>query len=264
MNAIRFKDTMYHHPLARDTADGDSYIEEDIDFASRRAANRQHELAMFTGYKFEELSTLTKTWDESTRQEIESRTKNIVDNFQQYCPIVKTQLGSSTIVMGGEVDCLWGPRPLSIKLIVDYKPDPPENPVPHYVELKTSKELTNPRSIATFEQHKLLKFWAQSFLLGVPKIVVGFRSDRNTLASLQTLETMQIPAQVRERGTQMWDGNLCINFTAKFLEFLRETVVEEGSVYSIKFVKGGRQIDVVKQDGGKSFLTDEYVSWKSK
>jgi RAT1-interacting protein len=113
MNAIRFKDTMYHHPLsARDAADGDSYIEEEIDFASRRAANRQHELAMFSGYKFEELSTLTKTWDETTRQEIESRAKNVVDNFQQYCSIVKTQLGSSTIVMGGEVDCLWGPRPL--------------------------------------------------------------------------------------------------------------------------------------------------------
>src|SRR5271155_5559247 len=142
----------------------ESYIEEEMNFASRRPSNREHALAMFSGYKFEELSTLSKTWDESTRQEIESRTENIVDNFQQYCSIVKTQLGSSTIVMGGEVDCLWGPRPLHIKLIVDYKPDPPENPVPHYVELKTSKELTNPRSIATFEQHKLLKFWAQSFL----------------------------------------------------------------------------------------------------
>jgi len=220
---------------------------------------------MFAGYKFEELSTLTKTWDESTRQEIESRKKNVVDNFQQYCSIVRTQLGSSTIIMGGEVDCLWGPPPpLDVQLIVDYKPDPPENPVPHYVELKTSKELTSPRSIASFEQHKLLKFWAQSFLLGVPKIIVGFRTDRNTLASLQTLETMQIPAQVRERGTQMWDGNVCINFAAKFLEFLREAVVEEGTVYSIKFVTGGRKIDVLKQDGAKSFLTEEYVTWKSK
>lgn len=136
--------------------------------------------------------------------------------------------------------------------------------MPHYVELKTSKQLTSPRAKATFERHKLLKFWAQSFLLGVPRIIVGFRSDANTLSSLQTLETMKIPAQVRERGgTHMWDGTVCINFTAKFLEFVRETVVQEGSVYKIKFVKGGRQIDVLKQDEGKSFLTDEYVNWKS-
>ena len=60
------------------------------------------------GYKFEELSTLQKWWDDSTRQEIETRNENIVDNIQQYCSIVKTQLGSSSIIMGGEVDCLWG------------------------------------------------------------------------------------------------------------------------------------------------------------
>jgi RAT1-interacting protein len=146
----------------------------------------------------------------------------------------------------------------------DCKPEPPENPVPHYLELKTSRELTSPRSIATFEQHKLLKFWAQSFLLGVPKIIVGFRSDRNTLASLQLLETMKIPAQVRERGTTMWDGNVCINFTAKLLEFLREVVIEEGIVYGIKFVKGGHSVEVFKKKEGTSFLTEEYVTWKSK
>lgn len=84
------------------------YIEEDIDFESRRASNREHALAMFTGYKFEEISTLAKTWDESTRYEIEHRNENRVDNIQQYCSIVRTQLGSSTIIMGGEVDCLWG------------------------------------------------------------------------------------------------------------------------------------------------------------
>jgi RAT1-interacting protein len=84
------------------------YIEEDIDFASRRPLNRQHALAMYAGYKFEELSTLQKWWDDSTRQEIETRNENIVDNIQQYCSIVKTQLGSSSVIMGGEVDCLWG------------------------------------------------------------------------------------------------------------------------------------------------------------
>ena len=84
------------------------YIEEDFDAASRRASGREHALAMYAGYKFEETSTLAKTWDESSRVEIEARPQNVVDNIQQYCSIVKTQIGSSTIVMGGEVDCLWG------------------------------------------------------------------------------------------------------------------------------------------------------------
>jgi RAT1-interacting protein len=65
-------------------------------------------MAMYAGYKFETLSTLDKTWDESTRDEIEHRNENVVDNIQQYCSIVKTQLGSSSIIIGGEVDCVWG------------------------------------------------------------------------------------------------------------------------------------------------------------
>ena len=85
-----------------------------MDFSARRANNREHALAMFSGYKFEEISTLQKTWDESTRSEIERRNENIVDNIQQYCSVVKTQLGSSTLVIGGEVDCVWGIPPCGV------------------------------------------------------------------------------------------------------------------------------------------------------
>ena len=83
-----------------------------MDFTTRRALNSQHQLAMYAGYKFEELSTLSKPLQESTQQEIERRNENVVDNIQQYCSIVKTQIGSSTLIMGGEVDCLRGYHPL--------------------------------------------------------------------------------------------------------------------------------------------------------
>jgi RAT1-interacting protein len=68
-----------------------------------------------------------------------------------------------------------------------------------------------------FEQ-KLLKFWIQSFLLGVPKIIVGFRSRDGILQRVEEFDTTAIPANVKKKGQGSWDGNLCINFTAKFLE----------------------------------------------
>jgi RAT1-interacting protein len=240
-----------------------SYIEEEIDFASRRPSNRVHALAMFAGYKFEEISTLEKTWDESTRDEIERRNENVVDNIQQYCSVVKTQLGSSTLIIGGEVDCLWGislPR-LRLANCLDYKPEPPGNPVTHYLELKTTRELVTPRQIETFETQKLLKFWAQSFLLGVPRIIVGFRSQHNTLSSIVMLETVKIPGQVSNSGENVWDGTVCINFVAKFLEFLKKTITEDG-VFGIRFVKGGDTIEVSPKEG-ESFLTPEYIKFKS-
>lgn len=67
-------------------------------------------------------------------------------------------------------------------------------------------------------ERKLLKFWIQSFLLGVPNIIVGFRSKNGILQRLEELETKSLPGLVKRQGKGTWDGNLCINFTASFLE----------------------------------------------
>jgi RAT1-interacting protein len=65
---------------------------------------------------------------------------------------------------------------------------------------------------------KLMKYWIQSFLLGVPKIIVGFRTRDGILAKIEEFQTMNIPYAVQGRGLAKWDGNVCIRFTALFLE----------------------------------------------
>jgi hypothetical protein len=57
-----------------------------------------------TGYKFETLSLLNKPWGETTREEIEGREDEIVDNYAQYCSICRTEIGGASMVIGGEVD----------------------------------------------------------------------------------------------------------------------------------------------------------------
>lgn len=98
----------------------------------------------------------------------------------------------------------------------DCKPENRDDPI-NWVELKTSAELAGEKSLLRYER-KLLKFWIQSFLLGVPKIIVGFRSQDGILQRLEELETKNIPGLVKRQGKGTWDGNLCINFTAAFLE----------------------------------------------
>lgn len=61
-----------------------------------------------------------------------------------------------------------------------------------------------------------MKFWIQSFLLGVPKIIVGFRDQYGTLLRVEELITHRIPKIVEGRG-RTWDGNVCINFAAEFM-----------------------------------------------
>ena len=46
---------------------------------------------------------------------------------------------------------------------------------------------------------KLMKWWAQSFLIGIPRIVYGVRGDANELISMNTLDVFKIPSSVRGR-----------------------------------------------------------------
>lgn len=98
----------------------------------------------------------------------------------------------------------------------DAKPETPGDPI-NWVELKTSAEIRNHTDQFKFDR-KLMRYWIQSFLLGVPKIIVGFRKQDGILSKVEELKTMSIPHEVQRRGLVKWDGNVCIKFTSLFLD----------------------------------------------
>lgn len=81
------------------------------------------------------------------------------------------------------------------------------------MELKTSVTPRSDRDIDFFHA-KLLKFWAQSYLIGVSRIMVGFRSRDGVLESVKELRTAELPG-VRPRN---WDADVCVDFTVDFLQ----------------------------------------------
>jgi RAT1-interacting protein len=85
------------------------------------------------------------------------------------------------------------------------------------VELKTSAEIRSDRDMENFDR-KMMKFWIQSFLLGVPKIIVGFRSKDGILQRLESISTAKIPDIASRKPRPLWDGNVCINFANGFLD----------------------------------------------
>ncbi|KAK3676493.1 decapping endonuclease targeting mRNA [Recurvomyces mirabilis] len=184
-------------------------------------------------YHFEILSVLPKPWADCTREEIECRESKVVSNHAQYCSIARTSIGTTSLILAGEVDAVLGE-----------KPENSDTPIP-WVELKTSAEpnFNTPRGPANYER-KLLKYWAQSFLLGVPKIMVGYRTQDGHLTRIEELDTQRIPSQVK-RGIHSWDGNICINLSAAFLEMLKQTVVGDG-VWRIRRAKNVPAIEIVK------------------
>jgi RAT1-interacting protein len=187
------------------------------------------------GYKFEAVSLLRTPWAEATREEIENRDAKPVNNEAQYCSIATTGIGSTSLILGGEVDAVLGA-----------KPDNPNDAIP-WVELKTAQQPVTQKDDIKYER-KLLKFWAQSFLLGVPKIVVGFRSPDGHLLKLVEHETQKIPSVVKRQGQGTWDGNTCINFAAAMLEVIKTTVQGDG-VWRIQRRQKDGFVEIFQVDG---------------
>ncbi|KAL8700190.1 MAG: hypothetical protein Q9201_005586 [Fulgogasparrea decipioides] len=228
---------------------------------SRKAQHQQtsqpgapsQDLMSYWGYKFETLSLLPGTWDETSREYIESREDLVVNNHAQYCSVVKTGIAKSRLILGGEVDAVWDIKPTSTST----------DPI-NWVELKTAATPLSDRDMLKYER-KLLKFWIQSFLLGVPKIIVGFRSREGVLESLEELETEKLPRMVKQRGKGSWDGNVCINFTAGYLEWLKNTIANDGGVWRIRKREKAPAIEVfkVEDSGYGDILSRKFVDWRS-
>ncbi|PYI23292.1 RAI1-domain-containing protein [Aspergillus violaceofuscus CBS 115571] len=209
------------------------------------------ELMAYWGYKFETISLLNQPWDPTPRQEIEGREELVVNNKAQYCSVVRTAIGRTKLVIGGEVDAIW-----------DRKPERKEDPI-NWVELKTSAEIRNDRDMVKYER-KLLKFWAQSFLLGVPRIIVGFRDQQGIVHRLEDLDTASIPGKVKKVGRATWDGNICINFTAEFLQWLKSTIQEEGTWRIVKRERSSViEVFKVEDSGTGDIISPAFSLWRS-
>ncbi|KAK8066371.1 RAI1 like PD-XK nuclease-domain-containing protein [Apiospora hydei] len=256
--------------MATPFEDRDGFIEENHAYKQasmqeqrnrQNTGNRRHHQPQFSpevmtfwgeGYKFETLSTLPATWAETSREYIENRENEVVSNKAQYCSVVRTGIGKSILCLGGEVDAVW-----------DAKPQVKGAPI-NWVELKTSAAIRDERGMQNFER-KLMKFWIQSFLLGVPKIIVGFRDQGGILRKIEEIRTESIPVKAMQRGVQSWNADMCINFASSFLDWLKQVINDDG-VWRIRRAPGSKQIEVsrVEEAGHGKILTDDFINWRIK
>ncbi|KAI9099979.1 RAI1 like PD-XK nuclease-domain-containing protein [Phlyctochytrium arcticum] len=227
---------------------GTIYMEEhesDEKRQSNYGSSERDKLMTYWGYKFESLSTIDKPPSKITGSDdpvLKERLVETVDTNLQFCSVVKTKLGGKTLVLGAEVDCLTG-----------------DSKAPHerqkaYAELKTSRIISNDRQRNSFERHKLLKIWAQSFLSGVGTIIVGFRDDNGHVQTLQQLETLNIPRMVRNSQAGIWDATVCINFASSFLDWVQKVVATEDDadvVVTVRLSNGGKEVVIVRKEVGR-------------
>ena len=157
-------------------------------------ARHREKLMCYWGFSFEEACTGGA-----------SKYAEPVDCADAFCAVVRAGVGRHRLVLGGEVDC-W---------------DGEKAGLPGYVELKTTRVMDAHAQVARFERDKLLKWWAQSFAVGVRRILVGFRDDDGFVRKLQTLDTLKLPGYAA-RHAGAWDPKTALAFADKVLTDLKE------------------------------------------
>ena len=115
------------------------------------------------------------------------------------------------MLYGAEVDCV------DHTLETAHFP-PPEN----FVEIKASVRFTL--------KHKLQQWWAQSFLVGIPRVLVACHEGDGIVDTLQIIKTESIP-RIAARTGCAFEPTKMIDFLEEFLTFVNNVVEEEEVVY---------------------------------
>ncbi|XP_072916217.1 decapping and exoribonuclease protein [Hemitrygon akajei] len=217
-----------------------SEVETEEARRQREQRTEQQEELMYGGYKFEQYLC-------ADNPDGSPNPAGVVNTNEAYCIVVRTRLNSHSLVFSGEVDC---------KDISNPRLQPPQC----YLELKTSREIYKANQQRNFFRFKLLKWWAQSFLPGVPRIIAGFRDDNGTVVSLQTFETMKIHQLVKNEQNS-WKPAVCLNFCDAFLSFVKKVVTQDNPrmVALFSWAPGEDISYSVHSDGSYTFLPDWYM-----
>lgn len=160
---------------------------------------QHHKKLMYGGFKFESLCMLSRSEILNSQTDMKYRQGKIVNTNAEYNGVFRSSLGPHKLLFGAEIDGLD-----------ENKTD--------YIELKTTSTLSH-KNINTFQNKILLKWWTQSYIAGVPKIIVGCRNEKQQVEALNELRVNAIPGSVR--GKVSWDPQLIISFGNLFISWLK-------------------------------------------
>lgn len=222
---------------------GTIYISEvETEAARRDRENRteRHQEMMYWGYKFEQYMCA---------DDIHSSPDpgGVVNTNEAFCTVVKTRLADHKLLFSGEVDC---------RLKDATAAEPPGC----YVELKTSAEICTPKQRSNLHRFKLLKWWAQSFLPGVPQVVAGFRDQDGVVVNIETFHISKI-SQLIKGEHNCWKPTVCMNFCSSFLTFVKQVILEDNPsvVYLFSWEPYQNVTFTVHRDSQYCFLPEWFV-----
>jgi len=147
----------------------------------------------YYGYKFEALCTGSST----------------VDATSEFCSIVRLKLGQHSVFMGAEIDaCDPDSRGTS------------SGGLQEYVEMKTYKIPESRSQDLSIKRYKHPRWWMQSFLVGVPYLLLGGRDAQGILRRVDRVRVSDLQRLSSQMGCP-WDPNSYLHFLDDVLAWMR-------------------------------------------
>ena len=223
--AQKFCDVIYLHEFPTEQA-----------LKKQEHLDDRQKLMQYWGMKFE--SYLTAKSGEKPDIEEQLNLNN------EFGVVVSSKLGSHSIMFGGEVDCSLSSHN-------------------KYVELKTTREFSHEGHRRSFRKFKLMKWWLQSFLIGIEDIFYGLRNDEGFVKQCKWLKVSDIP-QIIKQDRDSWRPGLCLTFLDEFLTFVKESVTESLVPHVFTRSPGAKEFRmVVDRKGENKFLPRWFVEKQS-
>ncbi|XP_063993581.1 decapping and exoribonuclease protein-like isoform X2 [Diachasmimorpha longicaudata] len=151
-----------------------------------------------------------------------------VNECEEFCCVFQTKLRQHTLLYGAEMDGVCSNEKL-------------EEPLPleglKFIELKTSRIIENDRQLMSWKKYKLLRWWCQSFLVGIQNIMCGFRDDAGVVRELQNYNISDFARDCK----RYWKASSAMNFCEQFLRYVASTVMNDcdRTIYKFERVPGG-------------------------
>ncbi|XP_015111819.1 decapping and exoribonuclease protein [Diachasma alloeum] len=151
-----------------------------------------------------------------------------VDECEEFSCVFQTRLTQHWLLYGAEMDGVWSDEKLEDPLPLDKL---------KFVELKTSRIVENDRQLMSLERHKFLRWWCQSFLVGIESILCGFRDDAGVVRELQNYKI----ADIARNCQKYWKAASAMNFCDHFLRHVSSNVINDcdRTIYKFERVPNG-------------------------
>lgn len=234
--------------------------------------NEKINIGSFSGYKFETLTTLPQPLNRTSREFIQNRSEQVVTNGNEYVTVAMTGIDSAKLILGAEVDCIYDFKPINYDNDKNFKKD--YDNLSHYAELKCTGQIFNERDCGFFAK-KLFRTWLQCFLIGIPKIIYGFRDRNYQLLTIEEYNTFEIPNLVQNtsssRVPQFTDS---IKWYSAFINWLLKTIPRSKDtigIYTLTATHSNLQLQQIDENdtlfnqiwNDPNFLLQDFKDWRS-